>query len=52
MNVNGITWHASVMEEDRFESMRKLVTDTFRVAPLMEMPGVAVFARPTAASTV
>jgi predicted enzyme related to lactoylglutathione lyase len=46
MNVNGITWHASVMEEDRFESMRKLVTDTFRVAPLMEMPGVAVFALP------
>jgi len=46
MNVNGITWHASVMEEDRFESMRKLVTDTFGVAPLMEMPGVAVFALP------
>ena len=46
MNVNGITWHASVMEEDRFESMSKLVTDTFGVAPLMEMPGVAVFALP------
>ncbi len=46
MNVNGITWHASVMEEDRFESMRELVTDTFGVAPLMEMPGVAVFALP------
>ncbi len=46
MQVNGITWHASVMEQDRFESMRKLVTDTLGVAPLMEMPGVAVFALP------
>ena len=46
MTVNGITWHASVMEEDTFESMRKLVTDTFGVAPLIEMPGVAVFALP------
>ena len=46
MNVNGITWHASVMDEDTFEAMRKLVTDTFGVAPLMEMPGVAVFGLP------
>ncbi len=46
MNVNGITWHASVMDEDTFEAMSKLVTDTFGVAPLMEMPGVAVFGLP------
>ena len=46
MNVNGITWHASVMEEDAFDSMRDLVTGTFGIAPLMEMPGVAVFVLP------
>jgi predicted enzyme related to lactoylglutathione lyase len=46
MKVNGITWHASVMEEDAFDSMRDLVTGTFGIAALMEMPGVAVFALP------
>jgi hypothetical protein len=46
MQVNGITWHASVMEADRFESMRKLVTETMGLAPMMEFPGVAVFMLP------
>jgi hypothetical protein len=49
MKVNGITWHASVMEADRFESMRKLVTETMGLAPLMELPGVAVFMLPDGA---
>ena len=47
MQVNDITWHASVMDDDgQFASMRELVNNTFCVAPLMEMPGVAVFALP------
>ena len=46
MQVNGITWHASVMEADRFESIRKLVTETMGLAPMMEFPGVAVFMLP------
>jgi len=49
MKVNGITWHASVMEADRFESMRKLVTETMGLAPMMELPGVAVFILPDGA---
>jgi hypothetical protein len=49
MKVNGITWHASVMEADRFESMRKLVTETMELAPMMELPGVAVFMLPDGA---
>ena len=46
MQVNGITWHASVMEPDKFGSMRKLVTETMGLTPMMEFPGVAVFLLP------
>ncbi len=46
MQVNGITWHASVMEPDKFESMRKLATETMGLTPMMELPGVAVFVLP------
>ena len=47
MHVSGITWHASVMDDDdQFAFMRGLVADTFGVAPIMEVPGVAVFALP------
>jgi catechol 2,3-dioxygenase-like lactoylglutathione lyase family enzyme len=46
MQVNGITWHASVMDKDGFASMRTLVTETLGLAPLMEFPGVAVFGMP------
>jgi len=46
MQVNGITWHASVMDKDGFAAMRTLVTETLGLAPLMEFPGVAVFAMP------
>jgi predicted enzyme related to lactoylglutathione lyase len=50
MQVNGITWHASVMDDDdQFAAMRELVASTFGVAPLMDMPGVAVFALPDGA---
>ncbi len=46
MQVNGITWHASVMDKDGFAAMRTLVTETLGLAPMMEFPGVAVFPMP------
>ena len=46
MQVNGITWHASVMDKDGFAAMRTLVTGTLGLSPMMEFPGVAVFAMP------
>ena len=46
MQVQGITWHASVMDADGFAAMRTLVTETLGLSPLMEFPGVAVFAMP------
>ena len=46
MQVTGITWHASVMDKDGFAAMRTLVIDTLGLTPVMEFPGVAVFAMP------
>ena len=46
MQVNGITWHASVMDKDGFAAMRTLVIGTLGLTPMMEFPGVAVFAMP------
>ena len=46
MQVNGITWHATVVAEDKFDAMKSLATDTMGLTPMMEFPGVAVFALP------
>ena len=46
MQVNGITWHATVVAEDKFEAMKSLATDTMGLTPMMEFPGVAVFRLP------
>ena len=46
MRVEGITWHAITLEEAKFAAMKKLVTDTFGLPPMMDMPGVSVFATP------
>jgi hypothetical protein len=46
MQVNGITWHASVMDKEGFAAMRDLVTGTLGLTPMMELPGVAVFGMP------
>ena len=46
MQVNGITWHASVMDEAGFGAMRDLVTKTLGLTPMMEFHGVAVFGMP------
>ena len=43
MQITGITWHATVVDEDAFEPMRKLATETMGLKPMMEFPGVTVF---------
>ena len=40
MQVDGITWHASVMDKEGFASMHNLVTETLGLSPLTEFPGV------------
>ena len=46
MNVEGITWHAVVLDPEPFTSTKALMTETFGLAPAMEMEGVAVFDLP------
>ncbi|HYF60464.1 MAG TPA: VOC family protein [Burkholderiaceae bacterium] len=46
MRVAGITWHALTLEPAQFEATKKLVTETFGLAPMMEFEGVAVFSMP------
>ncbi len=46
MHVNGITWHASVMDRDGFAAMRDLMTGTLGLTPMTELSGVAVFGMP------
>jgi predicted enzyme related to lactoylglutathione lyase len=46
MNVKGITWHAIVLEPEPFAATKALMTETFGLAPAMEMEGVTVFNLP------
>ena len=46
MHVNGITWHAITLDPEPFAATKALVTETFGVAPMMEMDGVTVFSFP------
>ncbi len=46
MQVDGITWHALTLEPAQFAAMKKLVTETFGLTPMMEMEGVSVFSMP------
>ena len=46
MNLEGITWHAIVLEPEPFAATKALMTETFGLAPAMEMEGVAVFGMP------
>ena len=46
MNLEGITWHAIVLEPEPFAATKALMTETFGLAPAMEMEGVAVFNMP------
>ena len=40
---NGITWHAILLEPDRFAAQKSFVIDTYGVSPAMEMDGLTVF---------
>ncbi|HEY0035463.1 MAG TPA: VOC family protein [Longimicrobium sp.] len=47
MRVEGITWHAVTLnDETQFAAMKRLATEAFGFSPMMEMPGVSVFAMP------
>jgi len=46
MQVDGITWHALTLEPAQFAAMKKLVSETFKLTPMMEMEGVSVFSMP------
>ena len=46
MNVEGITWHAIVLEPEPFAATKALMTETFGLAPAMDTEGVVVFNMP------
>ena len=46
MQIDGITWHASVSDEAGFDAMKTLVTGTLGLTPGMEGPGFALLAMP------
>lgn len=46
MKVEGITWHALVLEADQFAATRAFVTDTLGLEPRMEMEGWSLFGMP------
>ena len=46
MNVQGITWHAITLEDEKFDAFKKLATDVMGLSTMMEMEGVSVFSMP------
>ena len=46
MRVDGITWHAIVLDPEPFAATKALMTDTFGLRPAMEMDGFALFTMP------
>ena len=46
MNVEGITWHAIVLEREPFAATRALMSETFGLAPEVEAEGMVVFTMP------
>lgn len=46
MKVDGITWHAMVLDSEAFTATRKLVVDTMGMEPKLEMEGWALFGMP------
>ena len=43
MNVQGITWHAITLEDDKFDAFAALAGNVMGLQPMMEMEGVKVF---------
>lgn len=47
MRVEGITWHAVTLDDEtQLAAMKRLATEAFGFSPMMEMPGISVFAMP------
>jgi hypothetical protein len=46
VNVEGITWHAIVLDPEPFAATKALMTETFGLAPEMEAEGVVLFIMP------
>jgi predicted enzyme related to lactoylglutathione lyase len=46
VNVEGITWHAIVLEPEPFAATKALMTETFGLAPEVEAEGMVVFTMP------
>jgi hypothetical protein len=43
MHVEGITWHAIVLEADEFAATKKLLVETFGLTPALARPGAQNF---------
>ena len=46
MNVEGINWHAIVLDPEPFAATKALMTETFGLAPTMEAEGMVLFTMP------
>ena len=46
MNVEGITWHAIVLEPEPFAATKALLTETFSIAPAVDTEGFVRFNLP------
>ena len=46
MKVEGITWHAVVLEDGTFAATRKLLTETMGLSPKLEMDGWSMLGMP------
>jgi len=46
MNSHGITWHAVVVQPEKFEAHKAFTIERLGVQPMMEMDGTAVFSFP------
>lgn len=43
MNVEGITWHAIVLDPELFAATKALLIETFSIAPAVDTEGFALF---------
>src|SRR5215212_6778382 len=46
VNVEGVTWHAIVLDPEPFAATKALMTETFGLAPAMEAEGMVLFTMP------
>jgi predicted enzyme related to lactoylglutathione lyase len=46
VNVEGITWHAIVLEPEPFAATKALMSETFGLAPEVEAEGMVLFIMP------